>query len=168
MPTSSIIGVKICGLTSPDAIDAAVRAGAAYGGLVFHPKSPRFVKLEQAAVLAGRMRGRLKIVALIADMDDAGIEAVTQAVKPDFLQLHGSESGFNQGSDNVSNNAGFLGFNSVVESPLIIAELTVLRMEIEAHERHVAVQARFNFRRHRGVGNLFQLRRIGCWHRLVP
>jgi phosphoribosylanthranilate isomerase len=92
MPTSPIIGVKICGLTSPDAIDAAVRAGAAYGGLVFHPKSPRFVTLDQARVLADAMRGRLKIVALITDMDDAGIEAVITAVKPDFLQLHGSES----------------------------------------------------------------------------
>ncbi|MBA2589257.1 MAG: phosphoribosylanthranilate isomerase [Alphaproteobacteria bacterium] len=86
------ISVKICGLTSPDTIDAAVRAGAAYGGLVFHPKSPRFVTLEQARVLADAMRGRLKIVALICNMDDAGIEAVIAAVKPDFLQLHGSES----------------------------------------------------------------------------
>ena len=86
------IPVKICGLTSPDAIDAAVRAGAAYGGLVFHPKSPRYVPLEKARVLADAMRGKLKIVALIVDMDDAGIEAVVAAVKPDLLQLHGSES----------------------------------------------------------------------------
>ena len=43
-------------------------------------------------MLADQMRGRLKIVALIADMDDAGIEAVIAAVKPDFLQLHGNES----------------------------------------------------------------------------
>ena len=86
------ITVKICGLTSPDAIDAAVRAGAVYGGLVFHPKSPRYVALEQGRVLADAMRGRLKSVALITDMDDAGIEAVIAAVKPDFLQLHGSES----------------------------------------------------------------------------
>lgn len=86
------ISVKICGLTSPDAVDAAVRAGAAYGGLVFHPKSPRYVPLEKARVLADAMRGKLKIVALIVDMDDAGIEAVIAAVKPDLLQLHGSES----------------------------------------------------------------------------
>ena len=86
------IAVKICGITSPDAIDAAVRAGAVYGGLVFHPKSPRFVALEQARVLAERMRGRLKIVALIADLDDTAIAALVQALRPDFLQLHGSES----------------------------------------------------------------------------
>ncbi|MES2473428.1 MAG: N-(5'-phosphoribosyl)anthranilate isomerase, partial [Pseudomonadota bacterium] len=75
-------------MTGPDAVDAAVSAGAVYGGLVFHPKSPRFVALEQARMLAERMRGRLKIVALIADMDDAGIDAVIKNVHPDFLQLH--------------------------------------------------------------------------------
>lgn len=67
-------------------------AGAAYGGLVFHPNSPRNLSFEQARPLADQMRGRLKIVALIADMDDAGIESLITAVRPDFLQLHGGES----------------------------------------------------------------------------
>jgi phosphoribosylanthranilate isomerase len=86
------IVVKICGLTGPGAIEAAVEAGAAYGGLVFHPNSPRHVDLEQARALADQMRGRLKIVALIADKDDAGIESLVRTVRPDFLQLHGGES----------------------------------------------------------------------------
>jgi phosphoribosylanthranilate isomerase len=86
------IAVKICGLTSPDAIDAAAGAGAVYGGLVFHPKSPRFVVLGQARLLAERMRGRLKSVALITDMDDAAIAELVKTVAPEFLQLHGSES----------------------------------------------------------------------------
>jgi phosphoribosylanthranilate isomerase len=93
MPTSSTsVAVKICGITSPDAIDAAAGAGAAYGGLVFHLNSPRNLGFEQARVLADQMRGRLKIVALIADMDDAGIETLVKTVRPDFLQLHGGES----------------------------------------------------------------------------
>src|SRR5471032_1123549 len=93
MPTSSTsVAVKICGINSPDAIDAAVAAGASYGGLVFHPKSPRNLSLEQARSLAAHMRGRLKIVALIADMEDAQIELLVEAVRPDFLQLHGAES----------------------------------------------------------------------------
>jgi phosphoribosylanthranilate isomerase len=93
MPTSSTsVAVKICGITSPGAIEAAVEAGAAYGGLVFHSNSPRNVSFEQARVLADQMRGRLKIVALIADMEDAGIETLVKTVRPDFLQLHGSES----------------------------------------------------------------------------
>jgi phosphoribosylanthranilate isomerase len=86
------IAVKICGITSPDAIEAAVCAGAAYGGLVFHPGSPRNVGLEQARILADQMRSRLKIVGLIADMDDERIGNLAQSVRPDFLQLHGSES----------------------------------------------------------------------------
>ena len=86
------IAVKICGLTSPAAIDAAVSAGAVYGGLVFHPNSPRNLALDQARALADHMRGRLKIVTLIVDMDDAGIEALVNMVGPDFLQLHGNES----------------------------------------------------------------------------
>lgn len=93
MPTSSTsVAVKICGITSPGAIDAAAGAGAVYGGLVFHPHSPRHVTFEQAQALADHMRGRLKIVTLIADMDDAGIESLLKTVRPDFLQLHGSES----------------------------------------------------------------------------
>ena len=86
------IAVKICGITTSAAIDVAASAGAAYGGLVFHPGSPRFVVPEQAGMLAEQMRGRLKIVALIADMDDAQIAALMTIVRPDFLQLHGSET----------------------------------------------------------------------------
>jgi phosphoribosylanthranilate isomerase len=86
------VQVKICGITSADAVDAAASAGAAFGGLVFHPNSPRKVELEQARSLADHMRGRLKSVALIVDKDDAGIEALVGLVRPDFLQLHGSES----------------------------------------------------------------------------
>jgi phosphoribosylanthranilate isomerase len=86
------VAVKICGITSAEAADAAIAAGAAFGGLVFHPRSPRFVMPDAAQALAARMRGRLKLVALIADMDDAGIEAVVKAARPDLLQLHGSES----------------------------------------------------------------------------
>lgn len=86
------VAVKICGLTSAAAVDAAIGAGAAYGGLVFHPKSPRFVAPDQARMLADRMRGRLKSAALIADLDDARIGEIVKMVQPDFLQLHGQES----------------------------------------------------------------------------
>jgi phosphoribosylanthranilate isomerase len=86
------VAVKICGLTSAAAIDAAVGAGAAYGGLVFHPNSPRLVTPEQARMLAERMRGRLKSAALIADLDDARIGEIVKLVRPDFLQLHGRET----------------------------------------------------------------------------
>ena len=84
--------VKICGINSAQAADAVVRAGAEFAGLVFHPKSPRNLSLEAAQSLAGRMRGRLRLVALTADADDDLLAAVTAAVQPDFLQLHGKET----------------------------------------------------------------------------
>ncbi len=84
--------VKICGINSPVAADAAVAAGADFCGLVFHAASPRNVNTEQAASLAARMRGRAKIVALLADASDEEIATVMRAVQPDMLQLHGSET----------------------------------------------------------------------------
>jgi len=88
----SPVTVKICGITSAEAVDAAVQGGAAYGGLVFHPKSPRNLDIERAARLATQMRGKLKIVTLLADPSDEQLAMVVKAVEPDFLQLHGTES----------------------------------------------------------------------------
>jgi phosphoribosylanthranilate isomerase len=86
------IRIKICGINSAEAADAAARAGADFAGLVFHPASPRNLGLDTAAALAGRLRGRAKLAALIADLDDDPIAAIVKAVKPDYLQLHGAES----------------------------------------------------------------------------
>jgi phosphoribosylanthranilate isomerase len=84
--------VKICGINTAPAADAAVRAGADFCGLVFHPKSPRHVSLEAMRALAGHLRGRTKIVTLLCDPDDDTIAAVIAAAKPDFVQLHGRET----------------------------------------------------------------------------
>ena len=86
------IAVKICGITTPDAASAAAAAGAVSGGLVFHPKSPRNLDIERARELARLMRGKLKVVTLLADPSDEQLAAVTGQVAPDFLQLHGAES----------------------------------------------------------------------------
>jgi phosphoribosylanthranilate isomerase len=85
------IQVKICGINSVESADAAVRAGADYVGLVFHARSPRSLNPEQARALSTRLRGRVRIVALLADADDAAISAAIADAKPDFLQLHGRE-----------------------------------------------------------------------------
>jgi phosphoribosylanthranilate isomerase len=84
--------VKICGIASADAADAAARAGADFAGLVFFRRSPRFLNPEIAASLAMRMRGRVRLVALLADANDEEISAAIAATNPDFLQLHGSET----------------------------------------------------------------------------
>ena len=84
--------VKICGLSTAETLEAALEAGADMIGLNFFPKSPRAVSLEAGAALAARVRGRAEIVALTVDMDDAGIDAIVDAVRPDWLQLHGRET----------------------------------------------------------------------------
>lgn len=83
--------VKICGLSTPETVDAALGAGADMIGLMFFPPSPRFVTLEQAAGLAGLARGRAAVTAVTVDMDEDGIAAIVGAVRPDWLQLHGHE-----------------------------------------------------------------------------
>lgn len=86
------IAVKICGLTSVEAALAAARAGAEYGGLTFHPASPRNLSMEAAWGIASALRGKLKMVALVADADNDTLAAIVDAVRPDFLQLHGKET----------------------------------------------------------------------------
>jgi phosphoribosylanthranilate isomerase len=86
------VKVKICGLTTRVGVEAALKAGADFAGLVFFPKSPRHVRLEEARVLAGLMRGRTQIVSLLVDPTDSMVEETVAAVAPDYIQLHGSES----------------------------------------------------------------------------
>jgi phosphoribosylanthranilate isomerase len=90
MPTQ----VKICGINSEAALDAALGAGADFVGLVLYPKSPRNVSLDEAEALAlaARERGKAKVVTLLVDPSDELLESVTRRVKPDLLQLHGHET----------------------------------------------------------------------------
>jgi phosphoribosylanthranilate isomerase len=85
------VRVKICGLSTPETMDAALDAGADMVGLVFFSKSPRNVDIATAATLADRARGRAEIVALVVDGDDALLASIMACVKPDVLQLHGRE-----------------------------------------------------------------------------
>jgi phosphoribosylanthranilate isomerase len=84
--------VKICGLTSLAALDAALAAGADMVGLVRFEKSPRHLGLEQGRALSLRARGKAERVALVVDADDAALDAVVAAFDPDLLQLHGAET----------------------------------------------------------------------------
>lgn len=86
------VEVKICGLSTPAMVEDAIAAGADLVGLVFFPKSPRNVSLDQAARLADEARGRAKVVALVVDADDAQLSAIAEHVKPDLIQAHGSET----------------------------------------------------------------------------
>jgi phosphoribosylanthranilate isomerase len=87
-----VVQVKICGIASAEAADAVARAGADFAGLVFHPRSPRCVAGEQAAQLSVRLKGRVRVVALLSDPKDDEIAAAIKSASPDFLQLHGRET----------------------------------------------------------------------------
>ena len=84
--------VKICGLKTPEALDAALLAGADMVGFVFFEASPRHLSLDAARALGDRVKGRARKVALSVDADDALLSSVIGALKPDLLQLHGKES----------------------------------------------------------------------------
>ena len=86
------VRVKICGLTSAAALAHAARAGAAFGGLVFYPPSPRSLTPAEAAGVARAAPPGFTRVALTVDADDALIDAILAAVPVEMLQLHGRES----------------------------------------------------------------------------
>jgi len=84
--------VKICGLSTLETLDVALDAGADAVGFVFFPPSPRNLSFEQARALGHRVKGRARKVALTVDADDAQLEEIIEALKPDMLQLHGHET----------------------------------------------------------------------------
>lgn len=86
------ISVKICGLKTADDVRAAADAGARYVGFVFFPKSPRHLEIADAAILAASVPMGVCKVALTVNADDALLDAITEAVPLDMLQLHGTES----------------------------------------------------------------------------
>jgi len=84
---------KICGLSTPEAVNSAVDGGASFIGFVFYDKSPRNVKPETAAQLAEMARSRgVKIVALAVDPANERLDEIMGRLRPDFIQLHGHET----------------------------------------------------------------------------
>jgi phosphoribosylanthranilate isomerase len=85
------LSVKICGLSTPETVEAAVAGGADYVGFVFFPKSPRHVTPSRAADLARLVPDRVRRCGLFVDPDDALLDQALAAVPLDMLQLHGAE-----------------------------------------------------------------------------
>ena len=84
--------VKICGLKSPEAIEAAIEGGAAYLGFNFYPTSPRSLTPEAAARLAAAVPANVAKVALVVDAEDRLLDEIAEALSPDIFQLHGHET----------------------------------------------------------------------------
>jgi phosphoribosylanthranilate isomerase len=84
--------IKICGLNTPESVDAALEAGADAVGFVFFPPSPRHLGFEAARALGARVRDGALKVALAVDAADDWLAAAIEALRPDMLQLHGKET----------------------------------------------------------------------------
>src|SRR3984957_13210383 len=84
--------VKICGLSTRETLDVALDAGADMVGFVFFPPSPRHLGLEVARDLGKHAGRRARKIALTVDADDATLANIVEALQPDILQLHGSET----------------------------------------------------------------------------
>lgn len=84
------VKAKICGLSTPEAIEAAQNNGASFLGFIFAEKSPRFITPTKAAELAAY--AKIPKVAVVVDASDNFLDEIVSALKPDYIQLHGSET----------------------------------------------------------------------------
>jgi len=104
--------VKICGLSTPETLRAAVEAGADFVGLVAYPRSPRAVAPGRAAALldAAGMGGArpAKVVAVTVNPDDALLQDIAGGMAPDFIQLHGAETPERAGQVRAITGAGII------------------------------------------------------------
>ena len=84
--------VKICGLKTPEDVDAAIRFGATHIGLVHYEPSPRHIDLKTAAELRARAQGRVKVALLLVNAPQKLTGEALAAVRPDIVQFHGNET----------------------------------------------------------------------------
>jgi phosphoribosylanthranilate isomerase len=86
------LDIKICGLSTPETIAAALDLGASHVGFIFFPKSPRNVTPELAGQLRRAAENRAQAVAVTVDATDEFLDRIVSAMRPDMLQLHGKET----------------------------------------------------------------------------
>lgn len=84
--------IKICGINSPDSLEAAIAARASHVGFNFFPPSPRFAAPDLAAQLSRQAAERIVRVGVFVDADDAFLAEILAAAPLDAVQFHGSES----------------------------------------------------------------------------
>ncbi|MBZ9807219.1 MULTISPECIES: phosphoribosylanthranilate isomerase [unclassified Mesorhizobium] len=86
------LDIKICGLKTDQAMAAALAGGASHVGFIFFAKSPRYVEPAEAGRLREAARGKALAVAVTVDANDAFLGEIIDRMRPDMLQLHGSET----------------------------------------------------------------------------
>lgn len=87
----SRIDIKICGLSTPETLNAALGAGATHVGFVHFPPSPRHIDVAKMAQLATSAPDHVRTIAVLVNPDNATLEALGAAGRIDALQLHGQE-----------------------------------------------------------------------------
>lgn len=88
---SDPLTVKICGIKTPDVLEAAITAGADMVGFVHFQRSPRHVSVEDIAFLISEARGRVETCVLLVNPDNSCVAEIA-ALGPDWIQLHGPET----------------------------------------------------------------------------
>jgi phosphoribosylanthranilate isomerase len=83
--------IKICGLRTLEAIDAAAGAGADAVGFVFHDNSPRNIALDDARALQRAVPTGIERVAVFLHPSQALLDAVLAAIQPDWVQTDASD-----------------------------------------------------------------------------
>ena len=84
--------IKICGLSTPETLEATLEAGVDMVGFVFFDKSPRHISLDTAERLGAQVQGRALKVALSVNASDETLTQIIARLAPDWLQLHGAET----------------------------------------------------------------------------
>ena len=82
------VNAKICGLSTPDTLNAAIRHGASHVGFVFFPPSPRHIAFERVAELAAQVPDHVRRVGVFVDPDEETIERAVADGRLSVLQLH--------------------------------------------------------------------------------
>jgi phosphoribosylanthranilate isomerase len=88
---ASPVIVKICGIKTPDILEAAIDAGADMVGFMHFMRSPRHVTIEEVATLISEARGRVQTCVVLVNPDNSCVAEVA-ALGPDWIQLHGPET----------------------------------------------------------------------------
>ena len=86
------LDIKICGLKTDAALEAALAGGASHVGFIFFAKSPRNVSPDEAGLLRRAAQGRARAVAVTVDADDDFLDHIVSSMAPDMLQFHGNET----------------------------------------------------------------------------
>jgi phosphoribosylanthranilate isomerase len=84
--------VKICGISTPETLTAAVQSGASHVGFVHFAKSPRHLSLADAGRLRALVPDHVKAVLLLVNPDPQGLAEAVREARPDVVQFHGAET----------------------------------------------------------------------------